>query len=401
MGYLSYFLFIILSNSRFSRSILLIFMINNKITLFQFGLIQLSYYSIRFLSEFPSGVLADYIKRKYSMAIGSLLASLSGILLYSTNFLDISGYFWVFLILFSLDAMASSFLSGSDQAMLYDYLKRKGLESKYPKFLGWREAIAAISLGTTTIIGGFLASKSINLPFLWQGILFLLATLVILFFPENKSVTIKERVSRTTPLKIASEGLNVIKRIPTIQFLVLFMTTLAASTNTVTIFIQGYFNELNISTNSIGIIYGICTVLSALAAINSYHLTKLTLKTILIITTSMFFVGIICLLTEYIPLVIFGFFLIYLKLDFLEPSVYFFLNKYVKEEVRATVLSFFGTALNFVTLIMYPLYGIVGEQSGYKGMIFGMSILSIPLFIYLFIFYKKYKVGDSKTSISV
>ncbi len=171
------------------------------------------------------------------------------------------------------------------------------------------------------------------------------------------------------------------------------MTILTASTNAITLFIQGYFSELKISGGSIGLIYGIGTVLSAAVFINSHYLIKLKLKSILILTTIMYFVGAVFLITLNVPLVIVGFFLIYLQVDFLEPSVYYFINQEVKEEARTTVLSSLGAGYSLVTLLLYPLYGVIGQSYGYRGMILISVVLSSPLFAYLFRFYQKYNVG--------
>jgi MFS family permease len=394
-----YFLYIVLANLRFSRPILLIFAIQHKITLFEFGMVQVCYFGSRVLFEFPSGILADYLKRKYSLALGSLLSGIAALLFFSTGYMEFSEPFWWFLLAAFFEGVGNSFQSGSDQAMLYDYLKGENLEEKYTKFLGWRGAISTISLGLATAIGGFLADESLSLPFLCQGVLFLFASLTIMFFPENRKEAVEERGSKTSPIKIAKAGFSIIKQIPVIQFLILFMTILATSTNAITMFMQGYLSELKVSNGLIGIIYSVCTVFSVLASLNSHHLTKLSFKTILTLTTVMFFVGTLFLLTGYVPLVIVGFLLVYIKLDLLEPSLFYFLNQFVSEDSRATVLSSFGLAQSFVTFLMYPLYGMLGEKAGYIGLILGMAVMIVPLYAYLFWFYRRNIVGDSEVTV--
>lgn len=388
-----YLIYVILSNSRFSRPITLIFILSNKISIFEFSLIQMGYFVAKLLSEFPSGILADFMKRKYSLAIGCFLASISALLLYGVN---LNGSFWILLLLFCLDGVASSFQSGSDQAMLYDYLKENGISEKYIKLLGIAGAISAITLGVTAAIGGLLADYSLTLPFLIQGIIFLIGGGLILFFPEDNFVHDVKRQEKSSPFKIASEGFNIIKKIPVIQFLILFLTVLASSTNAISMYMQGYFESLNISNAYIGIIFGVSTALSAIALLNSERLVKLGLKKTLIITTAMFFIGCLFLMTGNVILVILGFYLIYLKLDILEPSLFSVANLYVSERVRATVLSSFGVSLSLAPILMYPVFGIIGTYTGYKGIIAGMAIMSIPSFVYLFVFYTKYKIGESK-----
>ncbi|OKP91069.1 hypothetical protein A3844_04300 [Paenibacillus helianthi] len=393
MNFFIYYLFIVLANSRFSRSILMIFTMGSQISFLQFSVIQMGYFASRFLFEFPSGVIADYIKRKYSLAFGNFLASLVAMTMFSTSIIHPKDTFIFFLLLFCLDGIASSFQSGSDEALLYDYLLKKKQESRYAKILGWRSGIAALVLSIATMIGGFMADSSLALPFLFQGILSVAAGVVILFFPENAMGSKNSKAKHTSPFKIAAEGFSVIKTIPLVQFLILFITIISCSTNAITMFMQGYFAELKISSGMVGIIYGVCTLFSTVAAINSHHLIKLSLKTILILSTIMYFSGIVLLFTHNIPLVILGFFLIYIKLDLMEPSVFYFINQEVNDDVRATILSSFGASYSLVTLIMYPFYGLVGNSSGYQGIILITAVMTFPMFAYLFRFYKKYNVG--------
>ncbi len=191
----------------------MIFILSKQVTLFEFSMIQVVYFAIRLLSEFPSGVIADYFKRKYSMAFGSILSAISALLIYLTSRMHLSHMFLVLMFLFSLDGIASSFQSGSDQAMMYTYLKNKDQEGRYSRFLGWRGAISALSLGLTTAIGGFLAKDSIGLPFLWQSILFFLAGIVILSFPEKAFSTSNSEKVRASPIKIAVKGISLIRTI--------------------------------------------------------------------------------------------------------------------------------------------------------------------------------------------
>ncbi|WP_195694568.1 MFS transporter [Priestia megaterium] len=392
MKIIIFFIYTLLSNARFSRPITLIFVLDNRITLFEFGIIQVGYFLSRLLSEIPSGVYADTIKRKYSLAFGSLLAAVSAYCLFGYN---LQNSFWLILFLFCLDGIGSSFQSGSDQAMLYDYLKNTGRTEKYVKYLGWNGAISSIVLGVTTAIGGVLAVNSITLPFLLQGIALTLSALLIMFFPEKNTVTSQAK-NKETPIYIAKQGFKTVKQFPIIQFLILFLTVLAASTNAITMYMQGYFSELKLSSDAIGYIFGIGTFLSAIVLLNSVYLAKMTLRSILLLTTTMFFVGISLLLTGNIVLVILGFYLVYLKLDVLEPSLFNIVNEFVPEKVRATVLSTFGLSLNVVSMVMYPLFGLAGDFLGYQGILSIMGVLCLPLFVYLYVFYKKYDIKQIK-----
>ncbi len=76
------------------------------------------------VGEAPTGVVADKLGRKVSIAIGFLLIT-AGAIIY-TSYPD----FWIFVLAESLFGTGISFLSGAEEAFVYDTLKEIGREKE-------------------------------------------------------------------------------------------------------------------------------------------------------------------------------------------------------------------------------------------------------------------------------
>lgn len=79
------------------------------------------------LAEVPTGVIADRIGRRASIVIGQVL--IAGCLLGQVT----SANYWVFLTLFIGQGVGMACVSGSDTALLYDLLVRRGATAGYVK----------------------------------------------------------------------------------------------------------------------------------------------------------------------------------------------------------------------------------------------------------------------------
>lgn len=103
------------------------------------------------LLEVPTGSLADYLGRKYSLILGSILAGL-GAFIYSWV-----PHVGVFLFAEILFAMGFSLHSGSDEAMAYDSLIEIKKESLSKKILSQMEAYKLAGITVSALMGSFIA----------------------------------------------------------------------------------------------------------------------------------------------------------------------------------------------------------------------------------------------------
>ena len=108
----------------------------------QYGALQLIYYWTVMATEVPSGVVADGLGRKWTLAVGALV---NGIGCWAFAAAHSFGAFAVGEVLF---ALGTAMISGADSAMLYDSLAAEKRQTEYARAEG---AGQALWLGVTVI----------------------------------------------------------------------------------------------------------------------------------------------------------------------------------------------------------------------------------------------------------
>lgn len=94
-------------------------------SLWQIGLAESIYHIVGILCEIPSGMIADLVGRRRSLAAAGLCGLISSLFMaFSTHFSGIC-----FSMVFS--ALSCSLISGSDEALLYDSLIESGNQKNY------------------------------------------------------------------------------------------------------------------------------------------------------------------------------------------------------------------------------------------------------------------------------
>ena len=132
------------------------------------------------LFEVPTGAVADLFGRKRTLIL-SRVADLSGLvfLYYARSMPMFVGYA-------VLNALARSLSSGTESAMIYDTLKEEGREQQYKKIIGIYHALWPLGASAGSIIGGYLAKDSLQLPVLWTFLPIGLTFIGCLFLKEPR-----------------------------------------------------------------------------------------------------------------------------------------------------------------------------------------------------------------------
>ncbi len=120
--------------------------------------------------EIPTGVVADKVSRKFSVALGYIVQALPLI------FLPFIAGFYDVILLFVIKAMGRSLVSGADSSLLYDTLVDGGRQKDYKKIVtranAWMMAVAAVAMlggGYLGQMGYFNWSFYLPLPFQLVG----------------------------------------------------------------------------------------------------------------------------------------------------------------------------------------------------------------------------------------
>lgn len=370
-----YYLFMALSNARFTRAMWMLFLLQRGFTVTQIGWLETGYHATRLLADIPTGVLADTWSRRYTMALGALLAAASSL------FFTVGHSFAWMMLVFCLEGLSQVMQRGADEALIYAYLAEHDQAGEYARVCGRGNAFSYSALAGATWLGGFVAKSYQFLPFVLQaGACAVAAGIIVLFRETDRAGTGSTSRGQQKQIETLLAGLRVAVRLPLIQFLMWFAAMLVAGATVVSILSQGYFGSLGLNQSAIGGIYALTTGLSVLAALNAHRLVRLGLDVTLVLAPAVFITGLIGMLMGVVPLAVAGFFLVYINLDLLEPALTFFFNRLIPDEVRATVLSSLTALISLVTLILFPLAGRLVDLFGYRSLILGVGAVGLPVF---------------------
>ena len=127
--------------------------------------------------EVPSGAFADLLGRKKSVALGCVIVALGAL---ATG---ASQTFWQVFASLVPWALGFSFISGADQALLYDRISDSKI---YIQILGRSKFFFLSATALAGILGPFLFGINFRYPYLFSAIPFFGGGLAILFFQEAR-----------------------------------------------------------------------------------------------------------------------------------------------------------------------------------------------------------------------
>jgi len=169
-----------LKNLRFFDAFFLLYLNQKGLTYTEIG----SLYAIRemltYLSEVPTGIIADTYGRKNSLVF-SFLAYISSFLLFYAG----TDYKY-FLLAFIFYGLADAFRSGTHKAMIMDYLHHKNRSDEKINYYGHTRACSQRGSALSALLGGIIVLYSGNYQFVFllSTIPYLLNLILILSYPS-------------------------------------------------------------------------------------------------------------------------------------------------------------------------------------------------------------------------
>lgn len=333
------------------------------------------------LFEVPTGYFADVIGRKQSLIIGMLFAII-GLALYA-----FSHEFWWFLCAELILWLGSSFISGTDSAMIYDTLIDEGHEGKNKKIQWYLQSVSSISESLASLLGWFLAVISISLPFYVElGVFVMFFPLVFLLKEPNRHKHKNAEWILRWITKIVRYSLHEHKEI---KWLIIFSWFFGSSTLVMTWLLQLYFTKVGVPLQyfwAIWMIFNLSIIPFSFLAHKiewllgwKYSLILLSLLPALWYFFLGFFQSIIGL--------IFVFFF-YIARGFGSVILNDYVNTLISSDIRATVLSVQALAFRWVFSVIGPIIGWITDATSMRislfvaGFIFLMSTLSSLFFLW-------------------
>lgn len=373
-------LYKLFSSLIFTRGIFLLFLLQEKnMTFLEVATYQAIFFVSTTLFEIPTGVIGDKFGKVNSLLIGSILLTLQPILV----LLIPSGNVLLFFGCAALQALAYTFISGSDGALLFEILENEDNKERYLSINARLLSLSSIILGGAILIGGIVSNYSWHVVYLLT-ILASLTSCIALLFLREKDKGIKKENSLATSI-VATKKFNFKNIIGSfkVKHLFFFLTFMIGYCLLDGLFAT-YFNlnqiileDFKIENAWIGIFFSALYFISALSyqlgtVLHRYFTTKK-----IVILTLILMVGLFLMLplTTNRLLVL----LISVLVCFFPEMLYVLVDNVLQENItsdyRATILSIISLLTSLSSSFFYLFLGIVHQNYGSKLMIDLIGIL--------------------------
>lgn len=347
------------------------------ITLFQVQLLQSWFMLWIFLLEVPTGAIADFFGRKYSIALGAFVTAV-GALVYGS-----APRFELFLLGEFLMAMGFALSSGADQALLFDTLVESGREQESKRIFAKAHTFTLLGIMASAGIGGVIAKyMGLAAPMLLFSIPCILAAFIALSWREpnvHQGVTEQRRYG-----EILKQGFLFFYRHGALRLLALDAIVVSAGGYFVIWLYQPLLQQIHIPIYYFGIGHMIFTTAEILIAASFIRMTKLFgsgknyFRYTALLTAIPFFIVIL-----FPNIVTIGLFVILsggfgmTRLELMSASM----NAHIPSEHRATVLSSISMFRRFSLVLLNPLVGFMASKSLF-GALFFVGLLPLAIFLF-------------------
>ena len=322
-------------------------------SLVEIGLLEGIFHVTGFLSEIPTGALADLFGRRKILIIGRVTSLISAIvMLFSNSFLG-------FAIGFILSAWGYNLNSGSEEALIYDTLKTLKREDEYLKLNGRINLIIEVSQGLAVFIGGILSQIDFSISYITAIIVGMISLIISLNFKE---VYIREDFEeRVTIINHLKKSINILKDNKKLLNITIFFPIIYTFSAIIYFYGQQFLSDAGYSRINISIIFLLNGILSAFGSILSDNIYKKYkglgwLSISMIICFSIILMGYASKEIVIVIFIVIGF-----LTAILQPISSKLINSMVESKQRATIISVESMFYSMIMIILFPLCGLIGD----------------------------------------
>jgi MFS family permease len=348
-----------------------------KVSYTQVMILQSFYVIIVLIMEIPTGAIADHFGRKTSLVLAGISSSIATLVYTSVP------NFYIFLVGEFFWALGFALLSGCDEAMLYDSLKKINLEAKSKMIIGRLRSFEMAAIMIAAPIGSLIASKiGLRYAMMFVFFPFFSAFLVALTFKEPRIKSEKEEERKY--INTLKSGIIYFKDHKILKILTLDLISISALVFFIIWMYQPLLQKLGVPIIYFGLVHAIMSG-AQIPVMNGFEkLEKFFGSKKRYLFFSALFPGICFILlginnNNFLAIVI-----ICLTAGFgLSRNVLFqsYMNKYIESHNRATVISTISMLRSLVCAVMYPLVGLMVEWSlNYSFIIIGALTIICALF---------------------
>jgi MFS family permease len=375
-----YYLFVFLRDFLFFSAVLVPFYIQwGRIDQTKIQILQSWFMFWLFLLEVPTGAVADYFGRKYSLALGALIFGL-GVFIYGSI-----PKFEIFLLGEFLAAAGAALVSGADEALLYDTLKQLGKENESQKFFGQAESIHLMAILTAAPIGGIIASSfGLNFPMKFSSIPLFAAAFIILAAKEPRIEKAQSESRRY--LEIFKKGLNFLYEKRRLRLLAFNAILVDAAAYFLIWLYQPLLQKVNFPIVYFGFVHAVLTLAEILVSSNFVRLEKLFGSSKKYLKTTAWITSVFFVLVALFPIkVVIFLFIIFAGGFGLTRMTYVSarMQEFIPSAERATIISSVSMFRRFALMLLNPIVGLAATKS-LPATLFALGLLPLITFLPVF-----------------
>ena len=322
--------------------------------------------------EIPTGVIADKISRRFSVALGYILTSLPFLLF------PFAHMYILYILIFVVKAIGKALISGADTSLLFDLLKDYGQTERYKKIISTARFFDRGVVAICIFVGGLIAKTNMELPLLLPFPFMVVGAIAVLLIDEPKTSTEGKKLQHSNYLIHTKEAFTfLIHNKPILILTLLFALSEALGVN-LKWFYPPIFSALNFD---IAIIGGITAVLylvkSVLSLISAKIMAKSAYTNILItlIGLSLFFILSALLFSP--TMVVLAMLGIILASQILEANLEENIHTRLNSKDRATVMSMINAITSIGATIMLLIFGFLNGSLGIQWSLLALGIMFV------------------------
>ncbi len=308
-----------------------------------------------FVFEIPCGAISDYLSKKLSLILGGMVLAISALIYGSIpNIL-------LFFLAETFFALGVALISGSDQAVMYDTLRRMGREKELSKYSARTGSFMLLGILISAPIGSLLTLfVPLNYIFSLMFFPFIAASIIALALKDPNHDL--ENESKEKFITIIKAGFKELRKNKILRILAIELTIVDALAFVIIWMYQLYLEELNVPLIFFGFVAAAMTITQIILTnlIPKFEKHFKNKRLFLILYTLIPGIGYILMAFIFFVPISITLVLIVVGFGFTRQIIFINgINKQIETENRATVLSTINMISAITKAILFPLIGIL------------------------------------------
>ena len=364
------------------KGVLAIFLVGQGLSNGEIGFLQTVLYLSIMATEIPTGVFGDRYGRGLSVTLGLLCS-----VIYCLG-LIFADHFWHFVAVFVVLGLGRSFVSGSDQALLYDALKADQENQQFAKIEARARAVGGLSLSLAMVAGGVLAEVSWTLLYLiYLGLVLASVGVWSLFTATGAGRVEKDRLQA-----VRDEETNSAREIRDFLFrsaqgrsfalAVLGIALVSAMVAPFYFFAQTTMVEYGLEIRYVGAVYGFIEFAAAACVLLSSRVERLyTFPRVLFSFYVLIAIAFFCASLGSIGMLLVGFVVVVLTSSVFDVIAVHYLHRKAPAKFRASAMSLASFLLTLLIAFGFSLSGYLVDLLGRETTYLAASVLCLVLMV--------------------